>query len=140
MSLDLSSLTQAIDALENSVALATSTVRMAPLDDITKATIRAGVIQHFELTYELCWKFTQRWIRSNISPEDAIPRSKKDLFRTAAQKDLISDPKDWFDFTEAGNKTSHTYNREIADEVFGVALRFLPAAKELLAQLNQAND
>ncbi len=35
---------------------------------------------------ELGWKLLQRWIKLNVGPEEAEPRTKKDLFRLAAKK------------------------------------------------------
>ena len=88
------------------------------LEDILRQTMdeyrRDGAIQRFEYTYELSWKLLQRWVRLNVSPEDAEPRTKKDLFRTAAKKQIIGDPESWFEFAEARNNVAHTYNEKNA--------------------------
>ncbi len=103
-------------------------------------TLRAGVIQQFEVAYEQCWKLLQRWIKENIDPEQAEhPRTRKDLFRLAAQHRLINDPMPWFVFGDARNLTSHTYNEETAQQVFAIAQDFLPHAQFLLSRLNDAN-
>lgn len=61
--------------------------------DAPSTDLRAGVIQNFEVAYEQCWKFIERWIRENRAPENADhPRSRKELFRMAARHGLISDP------------------------------------------------
>lgn len=111
------------------------------MNEITQTAIRAGVIQHFEFTYELCWKFIQRWIRMNKTPEDAdCARTRKELFRMAARYGLIADPTPWFAYGEARNITSHTYNEETAEAVYEAALQFVADAKYLLAQLEKFND
>ena len=74
---------------------------MSSLDEVTQYAIRAGVIQHFEFTYELSWKFIQRWLRLNASAEDAEPLTRRELFRTAARYGLIGDPQPWFRYSEA---------------------------------------
>ena len=48
---------------------------------------KAGAIQAFEYTYELCWK-TMKRILANQNIETSIP---KDIFRTSAQFNLIED-------------------------------------------------
>jgi len=80
---------------------------------------KAGAIQAFEYTYELCWK-TMKRILTNQNIETSIP---KDIFRTAAQFNLIEDAEIWFTFIKKRNETVHTYNRETAEKIF----RFLPS-------------
>jgi len=137
---DLSSLQKAINSLEALLERAQDDAFMDSLDDVVQKGIRAGVIQNFEFTFELCWKFIQRWIRLNRTPEDAEPRARKDLFRMAARYGLITDPTLWFDFAEARNLTSHTYDENRAQEVFDAAVGFVGEARYLLAQLEMNND
>jgi nucleotidyltransferase substrate binding protein (TIGR01987 family) len=93
MPLDLTSLEKAVNALRAVLARAEDRTLMSGLDETTRQAIRSGVIQHFEFTFELCWKFMQRWLRENSIPEDAdLPRTRKDLFRHAARLGLIEDP------------------------------------------------
>lgn len=139
MALDLSSLERAIDTLQRSIN-ATQTSAESLNEDILEA-VRAGVIQHFEVAYELCWKFVQRWIRENRTPEDAEnPRTRRDIFRLAARYGLISNPESWFVYGDARNLTSHTYNELQALSVYEAAKDFLDDAKYLLEQLKSAND
>ena len=135
MNLDLTTLKKAISSLEEAIHYALhlpSGIRM----DI----VRDSIIQRFEYTYELTWKILQRWIKLNVTPEDAEPRTKKDLFRLAAKKQMISDSTLWFEFAEARNHTAHTYNEKNAEYVYNVAIKFLPAVKALYHELEQHND
>lgn len=113
---------------------------MGSLDEVTQNAIRAGVIQHFEFTYELSWKFIQRWLRLNASASDAEPLTRRELFRTAARYGLITDPQPWFGYSESRNLTSHTYDRAVAERVYAVAGRFLADSRFLLEQLELRND
>lgn len=139
MRLELESLRNATDALQRSLRAVNSHLARADAD--VRETLRAGVIQHFEVAYEQCWKFMQRWVRINVAPESADhPRTRKDLFRTAARYGLISDPLPWFEFSEARNLSSHTYDGARAQEVYEVARRFQPHAQELLVRLEETDD
>jgi nucleotidyltransferase substrate binding protein (TIGR01987 family) len=139
MNLDLTSLSKSIQAFEKSLTVMNSISMDQNLD--LWETVRAGVIQNFEVAYEQCWKFIQRWIHLNRTPEDADhPRTRKELFRFAARYGLISNPIQWFEFGEGRNLTSHTYDQEQADKVYELASCFLPYALELLKNLEKAND
>jgi nucleotidyltransferase substrate binding protein (TIGR01987 family) len=139
MALQLDSLAKAVAALERSLNAAHS--NMGSLNKDLKDTVRAGVIQNFEVAYEQCWKFIQRWIRGNRTSEDADhPRTRKELFRMAARYALIADPLPWFDYGDARNLTSRTYNEAQAMSVYETAERFIVDAKALLTRLESNND
>jgi len=103
-------------------------------------TIEAGVIQNFEFTYELCWKFMKRWISENVNPEILDGVTRRELFRISAENKLIDDINKWMEFHKARNSTSHIYDSEVAEEVFIEAMEFLPYAKEFFIILEQKND
>lgn len=139
MALELSSLEKALDTLARSLHAAS--YNLESLSDDQRETMRAGVIQNFEVSYEQCWKFIQRWLRENRSPEDADhPRTRKELFRLAARVGLIADPLPWFEYGDARNLTSHTYDAKQADIVFRAAGKFVTDAKDLLSRLQERND
>src|SRR3989339_385734 len=96
--LDLSSLQQAVHALKRTIGVIQDAEAMAILSEDQKNAINAGVIQHFEFTYELSWKFIKRFLESELgsSVVDGIPR--RELFRIAAEHHLIRHTESWFDF------------------------------------------
>jgi len=102
-----------------------------------RESLRSGVIQNFEIAYELSWKFMKRWLAFNVgnSVVDGIPRFE--LFKLSAENDLISNPEIWFDFHDARNKTSHEYGEDVAEVVLEYALKFLPCVKEFLEVLEK---
>lgn len=140
MMLVLTSLRLAVRSLEFSVKEATSSDFMDHLTPRQRDVVRAGVIQAFELTYELCWKFMKRWLAQNLGPTqvDGIPR--RELFRLAAEHRLVEDSAAWFRHHEARNLTAHTYDASTAAEVFDAARGFLHGALAFLAALEQRND
>jgi nucleotidyltransferase substrate binding protein (TIGR01987 family) len=141
MKLDLSSLRKAVESLERALKVANDNVFMAKLNPDQVNAIRAGVIQNFEVAYEFCWKFIQRWLRQNITPEDAeYPRTRKELFRMAARFGLIEDPLSWFAYGDARNLSSHTYDEEKVESVYAAVLDFVTDARSLLEKLEERND
>ena len=141
MRLDLGSIAKAIDSLDDAVKVAKDTDFMSELSKEQADTIRAGVIQNFEFTYELCWKFMQRWLRENRFLEEAsLPRTRKDLFRMAARHGLIEHPERWFDYGDARNITAHVYDANKAKIVYEAAIKFIVDAKELFRRLEAVND
>jgi nucleotidyltransferase substrate binding protein (TIGR01987 family) len=77
---------------------------------------RAGVIQAFEFTFEQSWKALQ-FVAQNRGVEVGSP---KNAFTFAMQNKLIDSAheKTWLEMLEDRNLTSHTYKKELADQVF----------------------
>lgn len=99
---------------------------------------RDGAIQRFEFTFELCWKTLAKVLQEDRPLED---NSVKGIFREAGKQGLISDVELWFSFQHARNQTSHTYNQEIAEEVFKLAKSFPQAVLKLIEALeNRLNS
>ena len=61
MKLDLSSLSSALDQLEESLRYSTSEAAQA--DPKLFRQFRNSAVQCFEFTYELCWKMLKKMIR-----------------------------------------------------------------------------
>jgi len=131
-SLDVTPLKNAVNALEAAIG---DYNEYSPHGATLKDTLRSGVIQNFEVAYELSWKFMKRWLSFNVSPEliDGAPRYE--LFKYAVEKNLISDLDKWFDFHKARNRTVHEYNDTTAEEVLDFAKNFVPYAKEFITKL-----
>ena len=98
-------------------------------NEALKKLVRDGAIQRFEFCVELAWKTSLKVLGlQNMPPKPSL--------REMAQGGLIDDFKLWSDFLEARNKTSHTYDDEVAAEVFASVLRFLPEGQKLLRALS----
>ncbi|MBN1981036.1 MAG: nucleotidyltransferase substrate binding protein [Chitinivibrionales bacterium] len=140
MSLVLVSLKEAVSALEksiNSYSLLSHNTTLT-IDDMN--TIKAGVIQNFEVAYEQCWKFMKRWIEENVSSTIVDGVTRRELFRISAEQHIIDDVEEWMNFHRARNLSSHTYDRTYAENTFAAAQSFLPSAKELICYLEAHND
>ena len=140
MPLVLDSLRSAVTALRAVQTKSEDSAFMAGQDEVTREVIRAGVIQHFEFTYELSWKFIKRWLETNIGRDSADGVTRRELFRMGAENRLIDDVEAWMRYHAARNNTTHTYNLSIAAQVYAASLDFVHDAGRLLAALETRND
>lgn len=138
--LDLTSINKAVTSLERALKFAEARLKDENISTVEKDVIQAGVIQNFEFTYELCWKFMKRWLEVNLMPGLLNGATRKELFRYALENQLISDFNSWVKYHELRNTTSHTYNRDIAEEIYQISADFLKDAKHVLAALEVRND
>ncbi|MDI6731125.1 MAG: nucleotidyltransferase substrate binding protein [Candidatus Margulisbacteria bacterium] len=137
--LDLSSLEKALASLKTALDVACSNEQIKKMGEDIKDTIRAGVIQNFEFTYELCWKFMKRWLENNLGGMYVDGLNRRELFRLAAEHQLINNVETWMDYHDQRNETAHIYDKETAEEVFESAKSFLKEAEILLANLKKHN-
>jgi len=139
MKLDLDNLERAIASLDRAIRTWQTVSTRSILTPDDQETVKAGVIQNFEVAYEQAWKFMRRWLHENVSPGITDGVTRRELFRTATQQRLIEDVDQWMLFHEARNLTSHTYDRQNAEQSFAAACRFLPLVTALLQQLREHN-
>ncbi len=93
---------------------------------------RDGAIQRFEFTFELSWKTLAKVLQSD---KPLVDNSVKGILREGGKQNLIEDVEKWFEFQIARNKTSHTYNNEVAIEVFALAQKFPPYVRDLITRV-----
>lgn len=137
--LDLSTFGRALNSYDRAIQFSKERLD----DDISETeenVIKAGVIQNFEFTYELCWKFMKRWLELNLTPGLLDGVSRKELFRHALENKLIISFDDWVKYHELRKTTSHTYNEDVADEIYAVSDFFLNDAKILYHAIEAKND
>jgi nucleotidyltransferase substrate binding protein (TIGR01987 family) len=121
--LDLSSFKKAVASLD------------AALSRDKDEFIRDSVIQRFEYTYELSWKFLARQLEIDVGSEAVDRLSRRDLYRLGVEKGFLRDASAWFEYHTARNTTSHSYNIAVAESVYDVAKRFIVDARDLLSKL-----
>jgi nucleotidyltransferase substrate binding protein (TIGR01987 family) len=77
--------------------------------------IKEGLIQRFEYTHELAWNVMKDYAEyqgnSNIGGSRVASRE-------AFKLQLVSNGDVWMDMIGSRNKTSHTYNEEITNEIY----------------------
>ncbi len=102
--------------LKNVSSYLTEVIEREPTVDNKELTIH-----RFEMCFELSWKLMYRFCRLQGRE---LANSPRDAIRIAAQINLIDDPSTWLDYVEHRNRTTHTYNEEVADQVYEAAREF----------------
>jgi len=74
---------------------------------------RAGLIQFFEMTFELAWKL----LKDYEEEEGFIVKSPRDAIKQAIQSNIIASGHTWIDALTDRNLTTHTYHEKAAVEV-----------------------
>lgn len=116
MGVSLDQFNKAVSALE--LAL------QAPKSDLN----RDATIQRFEFCVELAWKTAKKALGLSAT-------APKIVLREMAQQGVISDPQVWFDYLQARNLSSHTYQEELAEQVYQTAQKSLQDFKDLAEKL-----
>jgi nucleotidyltransferase substrate binding protein (TIGR01987 family) len=97
-----------------------------------------GLIQSFEFTHELAWNVLKDYLE-NKGITGLV--GSKDATRAAFKNALIEQGDDWMKMIEARNKTTHTYNQDVAQAVADDILkRFFPAFEAMTKKFAQLGD
>lgn len=128
--ISIEELKKATQSLKIAQSLLADSLKNNPEHFEMHKALRDSCIQRFQFCVELSWKVSIKIIGlSTKSPNVAI--------RDMAQNNLIDSPDKWFDFLTARNKTSHTYNENIAQQVYNETLKLIPELDQLLRRLEQ---
>lgn len=96
---------------------------------------KQGLIQYFEYTFELAWNLIRDYF---IYQGITDIKGSRDAFRTALKYGLIEDGDVWMDMIGARNLTSHTYDKEMADEIVDIIVKkFYKEFKALLERFEE---
>jgi len=96
-------------------------------------SVRDGAIQRFEVAMDLTRQLVIRVLKEKYDMDEAS--AKKGWIREAAKLGMIADVESWFGFLAARDRSSHTYDSEIAAGVFDQIGDFLSNARDLLQRL-----
>ncbi|HLN95951.1 MAG TPA: nucleotidyltransferase substrate binding protein [Flavobacterium sp.] len=103
--------------------------------EVLSEMIREGLIQRFEYTHELAWNVMKDYAEYQ---GNATVAGSRDAVREAFRMQLIKDGETWMDMIASRNKTSHTYNEEVADEIYGKILNeYFPLFSEFRDTMEQ---
>jgi nucleotidyltransferase substrate binding protein (TIGR01987 family) len=109
---------KALDWLEKALAV--------PQPDVIQ---RAGMVQFFEMTFELGWNVLKDYLEAQGFAEVSTPRA---ALRKAFEVGLVEDGRAWLKGLEDRNLTSHTYDEATAAAVEAfVRTTYLPLFRAL---------
>lgn len=90
-----------------------------------------ATIQRFEFSIELFWKFLSKLL-GELGVNAKYP---KDVLREAYQGYLIDDEQSWLQMVQDRNQTSHTYDEDLADEIYKNIKKYYPVMKKTFENL-----
>jgi nucleotidyltransferase substrate binding protein (TIGR01987 family) len=98
--------------------------------------VRDSSIKRFELCFALSWKVIQSFLRDR----GLDCRSPRDCFREAFSYGLLTQEEVWVQMVQDRNLSVHTYNEELANQLYARLPRYLPALRQLLGELQPPGD
>jgi nucleotidyltransferase substrate binding protein (TIGR01987 family) len=90
-------------------------VKKNPQEELPGEILKEGIIQRFEYTHELAWNVMKDFL---LEIGDVTLYGSKDASREAFKTELITDGDVWMEMIKSRNKTTHTYNKETAQEIY----------------------
>ena len=89
---------------------------------------RAGVIQFFEMAFELSWKL----MKDYLNYQGFEIRSPREAIKKSFEIELITDGKGWLEALADRNATVHTYDEAEANEIYRrIRERYFPLMERL---------
>ncbi len=96
---------------------------------------KAGIIQLFEMSFELAWKLLKDFLEEQGFQYVQSPRA---ALKKAFEIGLIEHGHQWMQMLEDRNRTSHTYDEEKATEIEQIIKhKYFPLMKALQTTFNQ---
>jgi nucleotidyltransferase substrate binding protein (TIGR01987 family) len=121
--------TPRLTSLRNAVVRLREALAVAETD-----VSRDAAIQRFEFCFELAWKAVQERVRN----EGLDCQSPKGCLKLAFKSGWLQDESGWLAMIEDRKRTSHTYDEQLAKDVYRRLSQHLPLLDALLAKLREA--
>lgn len=101
---------------------------------ITTELERAGIIQFFEMTFELAWKV----LKDYLEAQEYMVKSPRETVKQAFQIGLIDNGHIWMDALSNRNLTTHTYDEELANKMTKeIITMYLPELDKMHEKLSK---
>ena len=93
---------------------------------------KAGIIQFFEMTFELGWKV----LKDYLEAEGYIVKNPRETIKQAFQVGIIENGHVWIDALSNRNLTTHTYDEELANKMTQEIIKlYLPELEKMHEKL-----
>lgn len=103
-------------------------------EEIKTELERAGMIQFFEMSFELAWKVLKDYLES----QEYEVKSPRETIKQAFQIGIIDNGHVWIDALSDRNLTTHTYDEELANKMISEILElYLPELRKMHAMLSK---
>ncbi|MDF1570908.1 MAG: nucleotidyltransferase substrate binding protein [Bacteroidales bacterium] len=99
--------------------------------------LREGLIQRFEFTHELAWNVMKDFLEE---VGEVKIYGSKDATREAFKAELVEDGDVWMEMIKSRNLSSHTYNEEIANEIYSKIMNDYYAALLTFRKMMEAKE
>lgn len=118
-----------LTSLERATALLTRALALVAPDEAQEA----GVIQFFQVAFELGWKTCKDYLEAE---EGLNPASPRQTLQLAFANGLLTDGHVWIDALEKRNLLAHTYDELRMREALAlIRATYAPAVLELISTL-----
>lgn len=103
-------------------------------EEIKSELEKAGIIQFFEMTFELAWKV----LKDYLEAQGFIVKSPRETIKQAFQIGIIEDGHLWIEALSKRNLTTHTYDEALAAKfVEEIQQVYFPIFKSLYEKLSE---
>lgn len=94
---------------------------------------KAGMIQLFEMTFELAWKVMKDYLEA----QGFKVKSPREAIKLGFQIELLDNGHIWMDALENRNLTTHTYDESLTNKILiKIIEEYLPQIKKLYEKLS----
>jgi len=95
---------------------------------------QAGIIQFFEMTFELGWKV----LKDYLEADGYIVKSPRETIKQAFQNEIINDGHIWMDALSVRNLITHTYDENLANKMVNDIVNiYFPELKKMHDKLEK---
>jgi nucleotidyltransferase substrate binding protein (TIGR01987 family) len=99
---------------------------------------KAGIIQFFEMSFELAWNLIKDYLEEQGFADIKSPRG---ALKKAFEMNILENGHDWMDLLQDRNLTAHTYDEQKATDMEQlIHHKYFPLLKELHNRFKQISD
>lgn len=99
---------------------------------------KAGIIQFFEMSFELAWNLVKDYLEEQGFADVKSPRG---ALKKAFEMNILENGHDWMNLLQDRNLTAHTYDEQKATDMEQlIHHKYFPLLKELHNSFKQKSD